>query len=163
MKSALVMAREHEDTPVASGAVIRNRKNHVRSRKRAKKQPQDPFASNYGQVPFTKVPAGSLTEEGDLREAAVGRSVVFFGTVRAIRPVSNTMAVVVLHRNLSTERCVVVAGAFAGITRRVRFATTLFRHSLVIVDGVVSISKSTQQVGMQVSDFFASFYKYFYC
>ncbi|RCV45353.1 hypothetical protein SETIT_9G447300v2 [Setaria italica] len=127
------MSTKHADTPVAPEAAHATgvsggiRKSHGSSRpKKAGKQPQDPFASSYGEVPFKKVPAGSCTEAGDLGEAAVGRSVVLYGTVQAIRPVSRTTAVVVLHHYLSTVRCTVVAGAFEGIsTRTVRFATTL--------------------------------------
>ncbi|KAJ1286541.1 hypothetical protein BS78_03G360300, partial [Paspalum vaginatum] len=95
-------------------------------RRTPRKKAHDPYASNYGQVQYTKVTAESWTEEGQLDEGDVGRSVVLYVTVSAIRPISNTIAAVVLCRHLSTERCVIVAGAFEGITRRmVRFATTL--------------------------------------
>ncbi|CAL4938837.1 unnamed protein product [Urochloa decumbens] len=156
------MSTEHEDNPVASEAAHATvvsgatKKNRSRARKMAGKQPHDPFASNYGEVPFKKVLAGTCTEAGDLGEAAAGRSVVFYGTVLAIRPVSRMMAVVVLRHYPRTVRCVVAAGAFEGITTRmVRFATTLARRTIVIVHGVVSLpqcptNSSTQQVEIQV-------------
>ncbi|KAL6649707.1 hypothetical protein ACP70R_013931 [Stipagrostis hirtigluma subsp. patula] len=152
------MSPEQEEIPVASAgeqaAGIRGaiRKKQCRGRKKAA---QDPSASSYGDVPFEKVDGGSLADVSSLNEAAVGRSVVMLCEVQAIRLVSNTMAVVMLQFHLiTTVRGVVVAGAFEGITTRmVRFATTLRKQSMVVVDGVVSLARRTStshQVEIQV-------------
>ena len=118
---------------------------------------EDPFATNYGDVPVEEIQSKAIsgrswTKIGDLDADAAGRSVLIRGATQAIRPVSKKMAFVVLRQSMSTVQCVLVASADAGVsTQMVRFATALSKESIVDVEGVVSLPKeplkaTTQQV-----------------
>ncbi|WVZ56673.1 hypothetical protein U9M48_007167 [Paspalum notatum var. saurae] len=118
----------------------------------------DPFASNYGDVPVEEIQSKTIsgrswTKIGDLDDSAAGRSVLIRGATQAIRPVSKKMAFVVLRQSMSTVQCVLVASADACVsTQMVRFATALSKESIVDVEGVVSLPKeplkaTTQQAG----------------
>ncbi|RLM61328.1 aspartate--tRNA ligase 2, cytoplasmic-like [Panicum miliaceum] len=129
-------------------------KKHTRSRGRSKKA-ADPYASTYGIVPLKMFRGRPWTSTRDLGEATVGKHVLLFGKVFAVRPLGSTKAVVVLFNSLTscTVRCVVVAGAHEGVTTRtVRFAATLTRETAIDVEGVSGkILATTQQVEIQVT------------
>jgi aspartyl-tRNA synthetase len=121
---------------------------------------EDPFASNYGDVPVEEIQSKSVSDRawgqvGDLDATAAGRSVLIRGFAQAIRPVSKKMAFVVLRQSMSTVQCVLVASADAGVsTQMVKFATALSKESIVDVKGVVSLPKeslksTTQQVPLR--------------
>ena len=118
---------------------------------------EDPFATNYGDVPVEEIQSKAIsgrlwTKIGDLDADAAGCSVLIRGATQAIRPVSKKMAFVVLRQSMSTVQCVLVASADAGVsTQMVRFATALSKESIVDVEGIVSLPKeplkaTTQQV-----------------
>ncbi|KAJ1273714.1 hypothetical protein BS78_05G006100 [Paspalum vaginatum] len=134
-------------------------KKHTRNRGRAKKD-KDPYASAYGVIPFKMFRGRPWTPAQDLGEATVGDHVLLFRTVRSVRLLSNTRALVVLLHNSSTVRCMVTAGSHEGTvtTRMVRFAVTLPQETPIDTEGVVSLPENgkppliatTQQVEIQV-------------
>jgi aspartyl-tRNA synthetase len=157
-----------EDLPAATISKKQQKKDARKAEKAAQRQQQqqtqvdaeDPFASNYGDVPVEEIQSKSVSDRawskvGDLDANAAGRSVLIRGFAQAIRPVSKKMAFVVLRQSMSTVQCVLVASADAGVsTQMVKFATALSKESIVDVKGVVSLPKeslksTTQQVPLR--------------
>jgi aspartyl-tRNA synthetase len=157
-----------EDLAAATISKKQQKKDARKAEKSAQRQQQqqtqvdaeDPFASNYGDVPVEEIQSKSVSDRawskvGDLDANAAGRSVLIRGFAQAIRPVSKKMAFVVLRQSMSTVQCVLVASADAGVsTQMVKFATALSKESIVDVKGVVSLPKeslksTTQQVPLR--------------
>ncbi|GJN10909.1 hypothetical protein PR202_ga29053 [Eleusine coracana subsp. coracana] len=145
--------------PVSTAGIVISKK-YTRSRGRAK-EPVDPYASAYGVIHFNKFRGRPWTDAHELDESMVGKRVLFFGTLRFIRPLSRARAMVVLLDFSSTVTCVIDAGAGEDdgvITRMVRFAVTRPLETPVDVEGVVVLLPfepfaTTQNVAIQVTKF----------
>ncbi|PNT66386.1 hypothetical protein BRADI_3g10925v3, partial [Brachypodium distachyon] len=129
----VVACKEQQQTTSATGVT----KKHTRSRGRTKRlhcSLQDPYASVYGIVPLERLCWRPWVEVGELDNATVGKDVLTFGIVVAVRPVNKACTIVVLLSTSETVRCMVVAGADQGVTTRmVRFAATMRRGTLIDV------------------------------
>ncbi|PIA43964.1 hypothetical protein AQUCO_01800194v1 [Aquilegia coerulea] len=121
----------------------------------------DPLSGNYGDIPIHELQSKEVTQRkwneiGSLDENLKDKEVLIRGRVQTIRPVSKTIAFLVLRQKGFTVQCVVTAAPELVSKQMVKYASSLNKESIVDVYGIVSkpnepIKAATQQVEVQVS------------
>ncbi|KAL6217993.1 hypothetical protein ACLB2K_011210 [Fragaria x ananassa] len=136
---------------------LRRRQEQVAAALAQSAEPEDPLATNYGDVPLhlESMNMVALTSVGALTEALKDKKVVIRGNVQTIRTKGKKMAFVVVEKEGFTVQCVVTVQQEIVSPQMVKYVSKLTRESIIYIEGIVSkpdgaITGASQQVDVHV-------------